>query len=185
MYGPNAIKMPKLFAYILEMGFDIRNADEFVTLPPDESHLLTALEEQELWYHGNVPPRRADDNDMRHVISHLEEMKGQRFAELEKRDPGIAAKARAHTADHMRKLALVQEQQEQMMMQMAQAAGAQGIGDQAGAAPGAPEGAATPDQQPGSPKIRANEPQDQSRHGENVQNTRSSAMREAPNAGAA
>lgn len=152
MYGPNAVKMPKLLAYILENAFDIRNVDEFIQLPPDEAKLLTAIEEQELWYHGNVPPRRPDDNDMRHVISHMEEMKGERFADLEQADPGTAALARAHTADHMRKLALLQEQQEKMMMEMAQAATAMNIGGG-----GAADGAGQPGQDAQSPKVRREE----------------------------
>jgi len=180
MYGPNAVKMPKLYAYIMQHGFDIRNVDEFIQLPPDESRLLTAIEEAELWYHGNVPPRRPDDNDMRHVISHMEEMKTERFQMLEESDPGTAARARAHTADHMRKLALLQEQQEKMMMDMAQAAAAQGI---------ASEGAASPSQEPGSPKIRSNENEDSGRNGQSGSNgstseTKSEAMSGAPNEGA-
>lgn len=155
MYGPNAVKMPKLIAFIMEQGFDIRNVDEFVQLPPDEAGLVTAVEEHEMWYHGNVPPRRADDNDWRHAISHMEEMKSERFAELEQADPGTAAHARAHTMDHMRKIALLQEQQEKMLMEMQQAATAMNLGgDGAGAGP---EGAAEPGQEPGSPKVRKNE----------------------------
>ncbi len=175
MYGPNAVKMPKLMAYVMEQGFDIRNVDEFIGLPPDETKLLTAIEEHELWYHGNVPPRRADDNDMRHVLAHQEEIAGERFAQLESRDPGTAAAARAHIADHMRKLALLQEQQEQMMMQMAQVQAAQG--GASGGGGGGPEGAAEPGQDPESPKVRSNE-------NERTAETKSSAMSNAPNEGA-
>lgn len=177
MYGPSAVKMVKLYGYILEHGFDIRNVDEFLSLPPEDSRLLTALEEQEMWYHGNVPPRRADDNDMRHVLSHQEEISTERFAELRKRDPGTAAGAIAHIADHMRKLALLQEQQEKMLMDMAQAAAAQGItvGGEQQAAPGEAEGAAEPGQEPDSPKVRRNESE---------RATQSEAMSQAPNAGA-
>jgi hypothetical protein len=167
MYGPQAVKMPKLLAYIMENAFDIRNVDEFVQLPPDESRLLTAIEEQELWYHGVVPPRRPDDNDMRHVLAHMEEFKEQRFADLEQADPGTAALARAHVADHMRKLALLQEQQEQQMMQMAQAAGAMNIGGgDTGGGEGGPAGAAEPGQSPSSPKVRRNEQNNQGPHAE-------------------
>ena len=149
MYGPNAVKLPKLLAYIMEVAFDIRNVDEFVQLPPDEARLLTAMEEEELWFHGVVPPRRPDDNDMRHIISHQETMGTERFAQLEASDPGTAAKARAHTADHMRKLALTQELQEQVLMQSAQLQAMMGAG--------APDGAGSPDQAPGSPKVRNSE----------------------------
>lgn len=180
MYGPSAVKMPKLMAYVMEHGFDIRNIDEFVQLPPEDTRLLTAIEEAELWYHGNVPPRRADDNDMRHIMAHQEEMATERFDELERRDPGTAAGVRAHIADHMRKVALLQEQQEKMMMDMAQAAAAQGITVGGGGGAGGPEGAAEPGQEPGSPKVRKNENE---RQGPNS-DTKSEAMSNAPNEGA-
>lgn len=179
MYGPNAIKTLKLAAYVMEQGFDIRNVDEFVSLPPEDSKLLTAIEEQEMWYHGNVPPRRPDDNDMRHALAHQEEIVTERFVELERRDPGTAAKARAHIADHLRKLALLQEQQEKMLMEMQQAANAQGIstGGEGGVGP---DGAAEPGQEPDSPKVRADENEG---GGENKE-VKSEAMRNAPNGGA-
>jgi hypothetical protein len=191
-YGPKAVNMPRLFAYILESGFDIRNADEFIQRSPEESRLLTALEEHELWYHGNVPPRRPDDNDLRHWLAHSEELKTDRFAQLEESDPATAAMARAHIADHMRKLARLAEMQEQMMMMMQQQATLQNLvgagvdagggmteelGPEGGAAP---EGAATPDQQPTSPKIRSNENQPQGSYAD----VKSPAMAGAPNAGA-
>lgn len=181
MYGPNAVKMPKLMGYIMEQGFDIRNIDEFVQLPAEDSKLLTALEEAELWYHGNVPPVRADDNHMRHALVHQQEMTQQRFAELDRRDPGTAARARAHIADHYRAIAAIQERQEKMMMDMMQAAQAQGIdvGGGGGGAAG-PEGAAEPGQEPGSPKVRKNENE---RSGENA-DVKSEAMSNAPNEGA-
>lgn len=174
MYGPAAVKMPQLFAYILEHGFDFRNADEFITLPPDQSRLLTAIEEQELWYHGFVPPRRPDDNDQRHIVLHLDEMKQERFQLLEQSDPGTAARARAHVADHMRKVALMQEQQEKMLADMAQAAAMQGIGGES------PGGAAEPGQEPGSPKVRREE----NEGGGPNKDTKSEAMSRAPNRGA-
>lgn len=174
MYGPNAVKMPKLLAMILEIGFDIRNVDEFIQIPPEEAGLLTALEEHEMWYHGVVPPRKPDDNDMRHALAHMQEFGSERFAELEKRSPGTAARARAHAAEHMRKIALLQEIQEGMMMQVAQVAAMQGISG------GAPNGAATPGQEPGSPKVRNNETE----RGEGSDGPKSEAMRSAPNAGA-
>lgn len=178
MYGPNAIKMVKLFGFIMEQGFDIRNVDEFLSLPPEETRLLTAIEEQEMWYHGNVPPRRPDDNDMRHVLAHQEEVSSERFAQLQARDPGTAAGALAHIADHMRKIALQQEQQEKMIADMAQFASANNIGGGGGGEGGSPmeaEGAAEPGQEPGSPKVRRNESQ---------RETKSEAMSGAPNAGA-
>jgi hypothetical protein len=175
MYGPNAVKMPKLLAMILEVGFDIRNVDEIIGLPPEEAGLLTAMEEHEVWYHGNVPPRKPDDNDMRHVLAHMQEFGSERFKQLEAISPGTAARARTHAAEHMRKLALQQEMQEKMMMDMAQVAAMQGMGG------GAPAGAAEPGQDPGSPKVRGNEVERGDGQGREQQ---SEAMRGAPNAGA-
>ncbi len=198
LYGPTSIKGPKLMAYILEHGFDILNAEEFIGVPPDESGLLTALEEHEAWYHGTVPPRHADDNDLRHVFGHLEELKSERFEFLQQHDPATAARCRAHTAEHMKKLALLKEQQEKLIMEAQNAATMmniepppmQGAGlpqDQAipspngnGESPVA--GAAGPNQQPGSPAVRQNELQ--RGEGSNVDNPQSETMARAPNPGA-
>ena len=173
MYGPQAVKMPRLYARIMEHGFDIRNVNEFVS---DDTSLLTALEEHEMWYHGNVPPRREDDNDLRHAIAHQEEIATERFAELEKRDPGTAARAIAHIADHLRKIARLQEKQENIMMLAMQSAAQQGIGGEGGG----PDGAAEPGQEPESPKVRADENEAGGENGE----VKSEAMSNAPNAGA-
>jgi hypothetical protein len=180
MYGPNAVKMPKLLAYILEHGFDIRNADEFIQLPPEDTKLLTGLEETEMWYHGNVPPVRNDDNHLRHMLVHQEEIATERFKELERSDPSVASEAIAHIADHYRYVALVKEQQEKMLMEMAQAAAAQGI-ETGGVGAQSPEGAASPNQEPGSPKVRRNENE---RSGGPNKGTKSEAMANAPNEGA-
>lgn len=174
MYGPDAVKMPKLLAMILEVGFDVRNVDDFIKVPPEEAGLLTAIEEHEMWYHGVVPPRRPDDNDMRHAVAHMEEFGSERFAELDRRSPGTTARARAHAADHMHKIALLQEQQEGLMMQVAQVAAMQGL-------TGAPAGAAQAGQEPTSPKVRRNE----NERGEGVgSEEQSEAMAGAPNLGA-
>lgn len=175
MYGPQAVKMPKLLAMILEQGFDLQGVEEFISVPPEEAGLLSAGEEAEMWYHGSVPPRRADDNDMRHILAHLEEMKTERFNFLEQRSPQTAARVRAHIAEHIRKVELQQEIQEGMMMQMAQHATAMGIGGQNGS----PAGAGSPTQDPDSPNVRSNEVE----RGEGQQ-AQSEAMQEAPNAGA-
>ena len=137
--------------------------------------LLTAMEEHEAWYHGKVPPRKADDNDMRHVLAHMQEIRGERFEALEDTSPGTAARARAHLAEHQRKLALTMELQEQQMMQMAQMAGM--MGQQGGPGQSPVAGAAGPGQEPGSPQIRRNE----NGRGEGQQ---AEAMRQAPNLGA-
>lgn len=175
MYGPKAVNMPKLMAMILEQGFDIRNVDDFVSIP-GESGILTPTEEHELWYHGNVAPRKADDNDMRHYISHMEEISSERFAELEKTSPGTAARARTHVAEHMRKIELMQMVQEDMLQQFAQL----GSQSQAMGSGGSPiGGAGGPGQDAESPKVRNNETD----RGE-ASGAKSEGMRRAPNAGA-
>jgi hypothetical protein len=184
MYGPSAVKMPKLLAYIMEMAFDIRNVDEFIQLPPDEARLLTAMEEEELWYHGSVPPRRPDDNDMRHILSHEEQIGAERFAELEKSDPGTAAKARAHIADHYRKLMLVQELQEKMLMEQAQQQSMLGLAGEGGGGAAQQPSAAQPGQEPGSPKTRRTGGGKGDEGGGPFQEAKSSGMSGAPNEGA-
>lgn len=188
LYGPQSIQGLKLLAHVLEHGFDIRNAGEFVKLPPEESQLLTALQEQELWYHGNVPPVKSDDNHIRHVHLHLQELHGERFDYLYKHDNGTAARARAHIAEHMQIIALTQEMQEKQIMDMQQIANAfqivppvmGGVGMDA-ASMDVP-GAGSPTQQPGSPKVRSNEVErgDGKPGGE----AKSGAMSQAPNPGA-
>ncbi len=178
MYGPMAVKMPKLLAYILEFGFDIRNADDFITVPPEEAGLLTAIEEQEVWYHGEVPPRRADDNDARHIFAHMQEIMSERFELLEKTSPGTAARARAHIVEHQRKVALVKDQQEKALMEMAQQ-GSMMQAMQGGNGQSPIAGAGGPSQAPGSPNQRSNEFD----RGEQ-QGAKSEAMANAPNAGA-
>ncbi len=177
MYGPMAVKMPKLMAYILEIGHGILNADDFITVPPEEGGLMTALEEHECWYHGNVPPRRADDNDMRHVFAHMQELMTERFKLLEDTSPGTASRAVAHLAEHQRKIALVKEQQEKALMEMGQMQSM--MGGQNGGSPIA--GAAGPGQAPGSPQVRRNENQRGEQQGSAE---KSEAGGNAPNAGA-
>lgn len=179
MYGPNAVKMPQLLAMILEQGFDIRNVDEFISIPQDAAGLLTPSEEEELWFHGNVPPRKPDDNDMRHILGHMEVMGSERFAELEKVSPGTAARARAHVAEHYRKVELLQLQQEKTMMEFAQQAGQMGMGGGGGGSP--IPGAAGPNQDPNSPQVRTNE-NDRGEAGGSE--AKSQAGQQAPNKGA-
>lgn len=179
MYGPTAVNMPRLLAHILEMGFDIRNVDDFISLPM-ESNLMTPSQEHELWYHLKIPPRRADDNDMRHYLSHMEEIGSERFAELEKVSPGTAARARAHVAEHIRKIEMMQMLQENALMQAGQMGSMQsamGGGGPGGESPLA--GAAGPGQEPDSPKVRRNEEQ----RGEGRE-AQSEAGSRAPNMGA-
>lgn len=185
MYGPQAVKAPKLLAMILEHGFDIRNVDEIISLP-DEMNLLTPSQEHEVWYHGNVPVRKPDDNDLRHALGHMEEFGSTRFALLEQKSPGTAARARAHAADHLHAIEVKQMRQEDMLQQMAQAGtqmsllkGGQGGGGGEGESPIG--GAGGPGQEPGSPKVRRNE----SERGEGgASSAKSEGMSRAPNAGA-
>lgn len=190
-YGPKSIKGPQLLAHVLEFGFDIRNAGDFVERPPDASELLSALQETEIWYHANVPPVKADDNHLRHALVHLEELKSERFEKLWQHDPGTAARARAHVAEHLQILAITQEQQEKQIMDMQQVATAmqiqppQSIGGMGvdGAAVNIP-GAGTPTQQPGSPKVRRNEIERGEGNDAATSQAQSSAMQNAPNPGA-
>jgi len=178
MYGPSAVKMVPLLAMILEQGFDIRNVDEFIGIPQESAGLLTPTEEEECWFHGDVPPRKPDDNDMRHILSHMETMGSERFAKLEEVSPGTAARARAHVAEHYRKVELLQLQQEKTMMEMAQMAGQMGMGGGGSPIPGA----AGPGQQPGSPQVRGNETDRGEASGGSE--AKSEAGRRAPNRGA-
>jgi hypothetical protein len=159
MYGPNAIKILKLFAHVMETGFDIRNIDEFISVPPEEAGLLTAIQEHELWYHGQVPPRRADDNDARHALVHMEELKTEQFAMLEQSSPGTTQRIRVHIRDHMHAMAARKEQEEKMMADMMQFGVEQGLMQAGGPQNGssAIPGAAGPEQGPESPKVRRNE----------------------------
>lgn len=155
VYGPNTIKVPKLFGRTMELGFDFRDVEDFVAMPSEDSNLLTALEEHEFWYHGKVPPVRADDNQLRHMIAHMEEIQSERFAELERTNPSVAHRARAHAAEHGRRIAMLQEQQENALM-LAQQAQLM----QAAAGGGGGRGAAGPGQDPSSPSFRRSETAD-------------------------
>lgn len=192
-YGPQSIKGPQLLAHVLEFGFDIRNAGDFVSQPPDASELLSAMQEQELWYHANIPPVRADDNHLRHALVHLEELKGERFEQLWKHDPSAASRARSHVAEHLQILAITQEQQEKQIMDMQQVATAmqiqppQSIGGHGGVEDAAVNipGAGTPSQAPGSPKVRRNEIERGEGNSAATSESRSAAGQNAPNPGAA
>jgi hypothetical protein len=80
----------------------------------------------------------------------MEELKSERFKELDERSPATAALARAHIADHLNALALLAEQQEKQMMLMAQQQA------MASTNPGVP-GAPLPGEDAESPKVRSNE----------------------------
>lgn len=176
MYGPDAVDMTRLLAMILEQGFDIRNVDDFIKLK--DSDLLTPEQEHHLWYRANVPPRRRDDNDMRHYVAHMEEIGTEDFKELENRSPATAAKVRSHIMEHAQKLLALQLEQENMMMKMSQfGAQQEAMGGGQGQSPVA--GANGMGQEPTSPNVRRNENQ----RGEGTE-AQSEAMRQAPNEGA-
>jgi hypothetical protein len=190
IYGPQSVNGIKLLAHVMEFGFDIRNTGDFVKLPPDESSLLTAIQEQELWYHGKVPPVRSDDNHLRHALIHMEELKSERFEYLYKHDNGAAARARAHIAEHMQVLALTQEMQEKQIMDMQQVANSMQIQPPPMGGIGMDEakldvaGAGAPGQEPGSPNVRRNELERGDAGGAVGNAQKSEAMSAAPNAGA-
>jgi hypothetical protein len=181
MYGPDAVNAPRLLAMILEHGFDIRNIEDIIKMP-DAKHLLTPSQEHELWYHGNVAPRKPDDNDLRHAISHMEEIASKRFKMLESKSPGTAARARAHVMEHLQMIEKRQMLQEDMLMQAAQVGQQMGLlkGPGGGGGGGSPiGGAAGPGQDAESPKVRNNETE----RGEGSA-AKSEGTRNSPNAGA-
>ncbi len=182
MYGPQAVKMVPLLAHIMSAGFDIRNVEEFLTMPPEATSMMTAIQEQALWYHGEVPPRRPDDNDPRHLVVHMEELKSQQFASLEQSSPGTAARARKHIEMHMHAMAAKKEYEEKMLADFQQFAAQQGLASgggqngqngQNGQSP--VDGAAGPGQDPKSPQIRRSEYADEGHN--------QSANQGAPNPG--
>ena len=180
MYGPQAVNMPRLLAMILEQGFDIRNVDEFIEL--DDGTALTPIQEHQLWYHGNVPPVNPQDNNMRHYQAHMEEMGTPQFAELEKVSPGTAARARAHTAEHLIAVEKKFMKQEDRMQEFAQLGAQQGL-----LSGGSPiGGAAGPNQDPNSPQVRRGETErgESAGGGEAKNEAKSAGMSGAPNAGA-
>lgn len=182
MYGPSAVNAPKLLAMILEHGFDIRNVEDIISLP-DAQNLLTPSQEHELWYHGNVAPRKPDDNDLRHALSHMEEIASKRFAKLEQVSPQTAARARAHAQEHLMQIERRQMRQEDMLMQAAQVGQQMGLlkgpgGGGGGGQPSPVGGAGGPGQRPDSPKVRNNETE----RGEG--GAKSEGARNSPNAGA-
>ena len=152
------------------------------TRPSPSTTMLSALQERELWYHGNVPPVRDGDNHWRHIIVHSEELKSERFQKLEAHSPETAGLVRAHIADHMTKVAFLQEQQEQGMMVMAQQQAMMNLN------PGAP-GAPLPSEGAESPKFRQNEVERGEGEGESDggdgegTTPRADAGRNAPNMG--
>jgi hypothetical protein len=164
MYGPSTVNMPKLLAHILDKGFDIRDVDEFISVP-NHVRLLTTLEEHEMWYNGHIPPVRDGDNDLRHFMDHMDEIGSERFAWLKEHDPAHASRILKHIAGHGYKIAKTKDRQEYELMQAMQEAirqnimppGVEGIRMDGTGLQGQQEGYGSPTQQPGSPNFRSNE----------------------------
>jgi hypothetical protein len=110
-------------------------------------------------------------------MGHMKEFKSERFERLETANPGLAAHCRAHAADHARKIALIQEQQEKALMESAQMQAMMGQGQNGQGGSPIP-GAAGAGQDPDSPNVRKNE----NERGEG--GVKSRAMAGAPNPGA-
>lgn len=153
--GTPLVKLGPLLSKILREGFGFRDVAEFLALPPAEAGLLSVPEEIEMWYRGQVPPVRDDDNHMRHARDQMAALETPAFTELEKNRPQIAAEARAHVAEHMRKLAEQAELQENAIMQSAQRNMLLTAGKEGGGEGG--RGFAGPNQDQGSPNFRGGE----------------------------
>jgi hypothetical protein len=165
--------MDELWHWILKEGFGFKGASEIVNMDLDRQGLPSAMEEEELWLHGEVPPVRLGENLIRHAQSHMMWLKGDKAKYLLERMPDVYAKALAHVQDTMREIAKLQEQQEQQLMIAMQQQAISGGGQGGGGAGG--RGFAQPGQDPGSPKFRGPAKGDE---------VRSEAGQKAPNAGA-
>lgn len=151
MAQPGMIRLPQLVAKILQEGFGIRDVDELVELDTEDTRALSAWEEHEAWKQGVVPPIHERENLLRHAKLHQDFVNGEEFAQIERDDPGTAAKVQAHIATTMAKIARLYEQQEQQLMLAAQARSVRG---EEGGKPGG-RGFNEPGQSPGSPNFRS------------------------------
>jgi hypothetical protein len=164
---PGMIKLPFLLARIFREGFGIRDVDEIITMNPEDRQMMSAIEEHEAWKYGEVPEVQPGENLMRHAKIHFEFLEGEEFAEIERRDPGTAAKARAHVANTARAIARAYEEQEQQLQLAMQQQAVSGGGGQAGG-----RGFAGGGQDPGSPKFRREGPSEgQEQKSESMQKT--------------
>lgn len=170
---PGLIRLDELLSLVLREGFGIRSADRIINMDLERMGLPSAMDEEELWLHGEVPPVRPNENLLRHVQSHMAWLKGPKAKYLLEREPAIYAKVLAHVQDTMREVAKLQEQQESALMvamQQQAVGGEQGGGGEAGG-----RGFAEPGQDSESPKFRGPAKGDE---------VRSEAGAGAPNAGA-
>jgi hypothetical protein len=153
--GMPVIKIPALLAKIFREGFGFQDVASFIQVPPEDAGVLTPIQEHEMWYHGEIPPVKELDNQLRHYIAHMAEFGTEAFAELEKRHPSVANRARAHAAQHgveLEKLGMMQEGQLMQAAQMGAVQSAAAGGD-SGASGGS--GFSGPGQSPGSPGFRS------------------------------
>lgn len=184
LYGRDVIKIHALLAKIFREGFGFRDYNDFITLPPEDSRLFSAIEEHEAWYHGTVPKVRDEDNHLRHWEDHLAETETETFLELERRDEKTAHEARAHAAQHGIHLARMGEQMEQALMQAEQQrAIAGGVGGGGGAEEGG-RGFNEAGQKPGSPNFRSEQGDEPGMPKNGKAATQSEAAMNEPNAGA-
>lgn len=174
---PGLIRLDELLYRIMTEGFGFRDAAEIINMDVEKMGLPSALEEEQLWMHGEVPPMRHGENLIRHVQSHTQWLSGDKAKWIQERAPEIFAKILAHVQDTMQEIAKVQEQQEQaiaMALQQQAVGGEQG-GNQAGG-----RGFGGPGQSPDSPNFRGPAKGDEGPKSE----TKSKAMAGAPNPGA-
>jgi hypothetical protein len=152
--GQETIKIPALLARIFRDGYGFHDVASFITVPPEEAGVLTPTEEHEMWFHGEVPPVKDMDNQLRHIIAHMQILQTPSFQELEKKNPSIGNKARAHIANHMLEAEKLGMQQEQILMQAAQMGAVSSAAQGGGGGEDGGAGFAGAGQQPGSPGFR-------------------------------
>lgn len=184
--GTETIKIAALLSKIFREGFGFHDVANFIQVPPSEAGVLTPTEEHELWYHGEVPPVKELDNQLRHYIAHMAELGTDAYQDFEKKHPEIADKARAHVAKHaveLEKMGMLQENQLMQATQMgAVSAAAQGGGSEPGAEGGS--GFAGSGQQPGSPGFRSSSGPESGMPKSAAGEIKSNAGMHAPNLGA-
>jgi len=181
--GQETIKIPALLARIFRDGYGFHDVASFITVPPSEAGVLTPTEEHEMWYHGEVPPVKEMDNQLRHIIGHMKEIETEAFQQLEKKKPSIGNKARAHIANHMLEAEKLGLMQEQVLMAAAQMGAVQNAATGGGGEDGG-AGFSGAGQKPGSPGFRGSSgPESGMPRNENGA-TKSEAGMNAPNAGA-
>jgi len=169
---PGLIRLDELLFRVFRDGFGFKDAHEIINMDVERMGLPSALEEEELWMHGEVPPVRKGENLVRHLQSHNMWLRDEKAKWLLEHAPDIYAKCVAHVQDTMKEMAKLQEQQEAAMMvaMQQQALAGPGQGGEAGG-----RGFAEPGQDPESPKFRGPAKGD---------SAKSEATQQAPNEGA-